>query len=129
MKKLILSFLIVVLLGFFSYTFAGDIPAPFAKAKEMALRIGPDSQGRHILVFDIKSNGESKVYIIGYLPKYGHIGIGILKPFYFVLEFNENNGRFSVVSSDTSIRIFPEDKKVIEEAFKVFRELVAKKLI
>lgn len=104
------------------------IPAPFAKAKEMVSKVEPDFAGRQMLLFEVNKNGELTIFILGFLPEPNVIGIGTLEPDYIVYEYHVSTGEFAVYVGGIGRLPGPADK-VIEEAFKIFSELVKRVLI
>lgn len=134
MKKTTLNILfIIVFIGcLMTLGLSQDLetPAPFGKAKEMALKVSPDHLGRHILfIQDKESNdGVKKTFLIGYLSRSAYIGIGITDGNRtMVVEHNEKIKTFYLY--DTGRRMEIEENKAIDLGFMTFGELVAKGLI
>lgn len=127
MKKLVVKKLVVasILLFLLCASFASSLPAPFGKAKELALKAPPNAVGNHILIFEAK---ELSTYLIGYLPAHKIIGIGKeMGGKLVVAEYCEEDGKFSFWVD--GIRKEADQKSVISFAFAVFRELVDKSII
>jgi hypothetical protein len=127
MKKISLIIL-TVLLCFVISVNAINIPAPFERAKSMALKVQSDSMGRHLINMTISKNGEETIYIIGYIPHMGIIGIGKLcGNKYAVYEYNERTGEYTIWKDARRESIEP--KLCIREAFVIFREMVTEDII
>jgi hypothetical protein len=122
MKKSILILLAVFLICGLVFAQTQPIPAPFDKAKALALQVEPNSMGRYILPFVDSVSGIE--YVIGYIPEDHFIGIGMRIPVYQVIEYNEETGKCSVYRYPQNERIEISNDKAIEEAFKIFRALV-----
>ncbi len=127
MKKcLIIVSVLIFILVLSVYSFASDIPAPFGKAKQMALKCSPDQDGRHLLFIEDKTTG--RIFMVGYLSGTGYIGIGYVQGGDVVaVEFCEKTDTFTFYYGGT--RQVIDQTKAIGMAFSVFRELVTKKLI
>jgi len=126
MKKIIILTLLLCIIPLIAI--GNEIPAPFAKAKELALKATPNDAGNYILVFE-GSDASYYFYLLGYIPGKQIIGVGKLESKDTVVaEYHEATKEFSFWVN--GYRYMDVDKtKVIEFAFKVFRELVARKLI
>jgi len=129
MKKLIAASLLLLLLAI--PVLANDIPAPFSKIKEIALR-GPSIGGIHETKITINEDGREIEYLFGYATPqnaYGvHESVGIAKAigteievYGYCLLHKEFYGAYGQ-------QRFTE-KEATEGAFKLFRELVSKNLL
>jgi len=108
---------------------AVEIPAPFGRAREMALTVKPNEAGNYLIRIEFNEDGRDFAYIIGYLPSYNLIGIGNLVDG-VVFEFNTETGEFTVWTYMGRMPIAKEQiPEAIAEAFGIFRVLVAKGLI
>jgi len=117
--------LIVVLLAVLAFA---EIPAPFEKAKELALRAKPDSKGDFVLEFKYSTNGYDDSFGFAYLPAWKIVIVwGPTENGRVFWKYDEKEriflcgyrGRTCVVS----------EKIATEGAFKIFRLLVTKNLI
>ncbi len=124
--KILIPIILTILLSFVVSSFAA--PAPFEKVKEIALKAKINDQGNYIAEIICNENGEEIVFIFGYLPISGYIGVGSSIDG-IVYEYNEKTQNLSVWAS---IGRFPvEDKNkglFVERVFLIFRYLVEHKL-
>ena len=82
---------VLVLFGLLAaLAFATEIPAPFGKVKEIALKATPDHRGNFMATFAINKNGEETVYLMGYLSQQKIIGIGTSRDG-IIYEYNEES--------------------------------------
>ena len=127
-KRFLIIPILLLLLHGFPYSVMGDeIPAPFAKAKEMCLRVQPDVYGRHLIIFELQDTSII-VYVLGYLSQQMIIGIGKQEDGPLIVgEYHEQTKEFTIYMQGMRMEVSKD--KVIEFAFKIFRELVEKKLI
>jgi len=127
MKKSLICILslIVVLLTVLAFA---QTPAPFEKAKELALRAKPDSDGDFILEFSCSVNGQDGSFGFAYL---------LARQIIIVWGSTENGRIYWGYDEEEKIflygyrgRIYKVSKKIATEgAFGIFRLLVAKSLI
>lgn len=126
-----LVFVVCCLFSLVHVLSAGDVPAPFGKAKQYALRAKPDSDGDYNLVFEFMTDsGDKVVYLFGYTKNHGGI-IAIGKGeggLFIVLMYQESTGEMRVWVNGF-VYMIENREKALEWAFSIFRELVARKAI
>jgi len=128
MKKAMSVLLCLLLFVIFVPAFAEDAPAPFQKVKELCLKSQPDVDGDYILEFDGKWEGQEVKFLIGYLPRFSIIGIGLRSDIsVYIVQYDENEKEFSAFVNGymQPLRI----DLAIERAFLIFREIVSAKII
>src|SRR3990170_3295931 len=110
MKKISLLIISFLLIGSLTYAQV-EIPAPFAKAKEMCLKVKPDVYGRYLINFEFKE-ASMVIYVLGYLSQQMVIGIGKAEngPL-IVVEYHEQTGKFTVHMQGMRIEI-PKDEAI-----------------
>ena len=125
MRRISLSFVILIaLLCFVTQVFA-VAPAPFEKVKEIALKAPVNSQGNYIIEISFNENGEGVVLILGYIPSHGYIGIG-LSTDKFVYEYNEKTQTLGIWTPMGRFPVQEKDRELFfEKVFKIFRYLVS----
>lgn len=127
MKKIMIAFLMILLFSLSAWA-QNEIPAPFAKAKEIALNTTPNAGGNYILTFEAVEDGLTIYYILGYLTNDAVIGVGrTINGSNIVAEYHEQKGKFGFWME--GFRRDATSKEAIKFAFQVFKELVAKGLI
>ena len=100
-----------------------EAPAPFEKAKGYALNAKSDSSGNHLLIIERNIEGGLTKYILGYLPQHKIIGVGQIGNFGIcVFQYQEDTKEFSVFYNGYVLS--GDNQKIIDGAFKIFRELV-----
>jgi len=125
--KMLIPIILTILLSFVIQSIA-VCPSPFDKAKDMALKVQMDSVGRYILGMAITKNGDDTIYVIGYIPHLGIIGIGKVQGIkYVIYEYNERTCGYTV--SRNNLREPIDPTLCIREAFLIFREMVMEKVI
>jgi hypothetical protein len=125
MKRTIILILLLLLV-LSSYVLANNILPPFEKAKQMALQCDPDPDGRYLLFIEDRNTGY--VFMIAYLSKTGHIGIGVVMGNdVAAVEFCENTGIFTYYYE--GVRQVIDQERAIKAAFLIFRQLVKDRLI
>ena len=129
MKRIMSILAVLAIMGLLvSVALAAEIPAPFSKAKELALASQPDEYGNYVLFFNAGMEGEDYYYIVGYLSSKGTIGIGIRRNGVVgVWEYYEQSETFSIYFDGGLTSITKEE--AIEGAFKIFRKLVGQNSI
>jgi hypothetical protein len=69
----------------------------FQEVKKVALTVTPDGTGDYLIRKDKIVNGQTFRYVIGYLPRFGHIGVAKLRDSNgIVVLYNENDGTYTV---------------------------------
>ncbi len=127
MKKLIIPIILTILLSFMVSSFAA--PAPFEKAKEIALKAKINDQGNYIAEIICNENGEEILFIFGYLPTSGYIGVGSNIDG-IIYEYNEKTQILTVWTRMGRLSVEDKNKKLFfERVFQIFRYLVKHKLI
>ena len=103
-----------------------EIPAPFAKAKEMAMSVPPNDGGIHELRFEISKDGEHTTYFLGYASENDLIAIGTLVPNLMCVRYEIKTETLSFYFNGM-MWLVEESKKeeAFDYAFSVFRILVA----
>lgn len=102
-----------------------NIPAPFESAKSLAMATPLDANGNYVLQIPSALLTEVGIeYILGYLPDDGIIGVGMTDGANIVVfMYCEKDGSFSTFYNG---QVIPGGKeKVIENAFRIFRKMVA----
>lgn len=126
MRKVIL--IIITILLCFAIQVVALCPAPFEKDKAMSLMVPIDYSGRHLINMVISKDGEETIYIIGYIPYYGIIGIGkTCGNKISVYEYHEKTDEYTVYRNNSREPI--ESMLCIREAFLIFREMVSEQII
>lgn len=132
--RALVRFLAVLVLGFLFLSFspivaASEIPAPFESAKQLAMKATPDENGRFIVELPGRITGTEVIFILGYIPDFDTIGIGVISTEgdIFVVQYNEMDGSFSTYENGYERPCKPE--VAIEVAFKIFSFMVAGKVI
>lgn len=131
MKKSLICILSLIVVLFAVSVFA-EVPAPFEKIKEIALKSPLDEQCRHMVTFDINVDGRIVSYIIVYLPTLGVTAIGKAEGTKIcIIEFWEKEGKFTELtqSNNKLIRNSLSPQDACNKAFSIFKEMVGEKLI
>jgi len=135
MKYAIIIPLIILLT--FSITLSSDIPYPFFKAKEMALKCPVQPNGDRLLIVEISKNGELLIYRIIYGNTISTDG----KPHEVVIIMRIQGNKIIAIGHCficddykyyvTGIQGFEElgREKAIDGAYRMFREMVENNLI
>jgi hypothetical protein len=130
MKAKVLVVVGLVMIALCSHAIAGGTPAPFGKAKEMALRqpVKVHTDGTGYQRCDIKC--EDLRVSLGYDGQYIWISSDQWTGQGVVIIYHEKNKTFHIVTGQMELQVQPNEVKlVIEKAFEVFRELVKRGLI
>ena len=150
MKRLILGFLMLIVFASLSFHgFPGPIcsraysdtplqsskfPAPFQKAKEIAMKVNPNQDGDYVWIAKINQNGEEIQYkiILGrHQESHEHVILGKFKGgIIFAVAYCKDCDIFHALQyPPMSDWIKIDRNQTIEMAFAFFRELVANGLI
>ena len=120
--------IIIALLIISTYSLAVST-APFEKAKELSLKVPPSFMGAHLINMTINKDGQEIIFVMGYYPSLGLIGIGkFCGSSVTVYEYNEITGEYSVYLG-SGIRKPMEPNMCLHGAFEIFREMVGEKLL
>ena len=128
MKKYLVAIILILVLA--AVTF-GACPAPFEKAKQIALRGTPNEKGLYIVTYNVNKNGEEVIYLIGYSPQYKIVAIGKSAEGAVIYEYDEDSCECTVYVINVMFRMrVPIDREeAIKQAFLIFREMVTEKLL
>ncbi len=121
------NLIVLTILLCFVIQAAAVCPAPFEKIKQISLKT--PYRGAFMATFTINKNGQEIVYLMGYLPHRGEIGIGkACGSNAAIYIYNENTNQYSIITNGEPQR--PVDGKTcILKAYEIFREMVADELI
>lgn len=123
MREIFGGILLILLLS--TLGFAQEIPAPFAKAKELAMRADPDEDGDYIYKVTLFENGVEVRFGLCWIVTQNLIGIWSNR--FGALAYSVERDEFYVVYMGMLVEV--DRSKAIEHAFKIFRELVRRGLI
>jgi hypothetical protein len=122
------SLIILTILLCFVIQALAICPAPFQKAKEVALKAPLNHRGSYLVRMEVNIDGQEITYIIGYIPSYAQIGIGIEKDGKLtVYVYNEYLNKFYRITYYEETEIL--EAECISEAYKIFRIMVNEQLI
>ncbi len=127
MKKSLICILSLIVVLIAVSTFA-ETPAPFEKAKELALRAKPDNNGDFILEFECSVNGYDDSFGFAYLPTWKIVIVwGPFKDGRIYWGYDEKEKMFLCGYRGRTYKV--SEKIATEGAFGIFRVLVMKNLI
>ncbi len=123
----------LVMFAFPSIVFSSELPAPFEAIKAMASKCKPDSDGDHAWRRVVSINGKQIGYLMLYSPKNGLVAIGRGDgPYFLVVILEEKKSEYVIefyAYGRLSRQLTLHETQACELAYKIFRELVANKLI
>ena len=129
MKIKQVSLIILTILLCFVVQASAVCPAPFERAKAMALTAPKNEDGNHILTLTFNENGDQIIFVLGYIPATETIGVGSSIDM-MVFEYCERDGRLTIWTPMGRFSVQEKDReKFFAEAFKIFRSLVYRNLI
>lgn len=131
--KNLMAVVILVMFAFVPFAVSGELPPPFEKIKIMASRCERDTDGDHAWKRVVAINGKQIGYLMLYFPKNRLVAIGRGDGPYFLVVILEEKKSEYVIEFYTYGRLSRQstlsEAQACELAYKIFRELVANKLI
>ena len=134
MKKFAVLFTSIAVL-FTSMVFCAELPIPFAKIKEHAMKSNKDKDGDYVLWSDINNGGKKEIFIIGLLkPNTDKEQIGIgnnLNEHLRVIVYRPDSNEYVMYHVFGMFSTFQPltKEQAIEIAFLYIREMVKRNLL
>jgi len=126
MKKIMFTLLVILLGCGLAFGEPKTIPAPFEKAKELALKTTPNESGNYFLEFEGTVNGENYYFLLAFVPQWGdQKGVIGISGSGCIFEYTESTQKFTIYIFRRGQTFAADEKIVINGAFETFRKLVS----